>query len=113
MIAEFSNFSIPKATAAIKVYPTLVYTILYDDLHLKPYKFHEWHKFMEKGKILPNTLLFFPSVAKFHFICCDEKYFYLILSLNKQNNSIRSYSEPFLGVEIFLKDDKVFKYDFF
>ena len=34
MIAEFPNFSIPKAAVAIQVYPTLVYTILYDDLHL-------------------------------------------------------------------------------
>jgi len=34
MIAEFPNFSIPKAAVAIQVYPTLIYTILYDDLHL-------------------------------------------------------------------------------
>ena len=69
MIAEFPNFSIPKAAVAIKVYPKLVYTILYDNLHLKPYKFHELHKLMEKGKILPNMHLSLPSVAKFHFIC--------------------------------------------
>jgi len=54
MIAEFRNFSIPKAAVAIQVYPTLVYAILYYDLHLKPYKFHEWYKFMKKRKILPN-----------------------------------------------------------
>ncbi len=34
MIAEFPNFSNPKAAVAIQVYPTLVYTILCDDLHL-------------------------------------------------------------------------------
>ncbi len=35
-IAEFRNFSVPKAAVAIYVYHTLVNTILYDDLHLKP-----------------------------------------------------------------------------
>jgi len=61
---------------------------------------------------LQNRLLSLPSVAKFHFICCEEAYFYLFPPLNKQNNRIRSDSEPFLGVEISLKDDKVF-FDFF
>jgi len=40
MIAEFRNFSIPKGAVAIQVYPTLVCTMLYDNLHLKPPKFH-------------------------------------------------------------------------
>jgi hypothetical protein len=30
MIAEFRNFAIDKAAVAIKVYPTLTYTILYE-----------------------------------------------------------------------------------
>ena len=113
MIAEFRNFSIPQAPVDIQVYPKLVYTILYDNLNLKPQKFHEWHKFMEKGKILPNMHLSLPSVATFHFICCDEAYFYLFLPLNKQNNRIRGDSEAFLGVEIALKDEKVYKFEFF
>ncbi len=68
---------------------------------------------MEKEKILPNTHLSLPSVAKLHFICFEEAYFYLFLPLNKQNNRIWSDSEPFLGVEIALKDEKVFKFEFF
>jgi hypothetical protein len=111
MIAEFPNLSIRKAAAAIQVSPTLVYTILHDDLHLKPYKFHEWHKLEDhdygKRVNFANWFLSLPSDAKFHFICCDEAYFYLSLPLNKQNNRIWSDSDPFLGVEIPLQDEKV------
>jgi hypothetical protein len=44
MVSDFSTFSIRKAASAIGVSSTLVYHILLDDLHLKPYKFHQWHK---------------------------------------------------------------------
>ena len=40
MITKFRNFSISKAAVAIQIYPKLVYTILNDNLHLKPHKFH-------------------------------------------------------------------------
>ena len=44
MVSDFETFSIRKAASAIGVSPTLIYHILHDDLHLKPYKFHQWHK---------------------------------------------------------------------
>ena len=44
MVSDFQSFSISKAASAIGVSTTLVYHILHDDLHLKPYKFHLWHK---------------------------------------------------------------------
>ena len=44
MVSHFSTFSIRKAASAIGVSSTLVYHILHDDLHLKPYKFHQRHK---------------------------------------------------------------------
>ena len=44
MVSDFSTFSIRKAASAIGVSSTLVYHILHDDLHLKPYKFYQWHK---------------------------------------------------------------------
>lgn len=44
MVQDFGTFSLNKAASAIGVSRTLVYHILHDDLHLKPYKFHLWHK---------------------------------------------------------------------
>ncbi len=44
MVSDFETFSISKAASAIGVSTTLVYQVLRDDLHLKPYKFHNWHK---------------------------------------------------------------------
>ena len=43
-IAEFRNFKIDKAAVAIKVYPTLTYTIIFEYII----------SFMEKVKILSN-----------------------------------------------------------
>ena len=39
MLKEFPNLSI-----AVNVSTTLLYSILHDDLHLKPYKFNVWQK---------------------------------------------------------------------
>ena len=44
---DFSTFSIRKAASTIVVSPTLVYHIFHDDLHVKPYKYQEWHKLEE------------------------------------------------------------------
>jgi hypothetical protein len=48
LVSEFPNLSIRKAAFALDVSPTLVYNIFHDDLHLKPYKFHIWHKLEAK-----------------------------------------------------------------
>ena len=42
-----NQLEIKKATSAVGVSPTLVYHILHDDLHVKPYKYQEWHKLEE------------------------------------------------------------------
>ena len=47
MATDFSTFSIRKAASAVGVSPTLVYHILHDDLHVKPYKNQEWLKLEE------------------------------------------------------------------
>jgi hypothetical protein len=111
MIAKFPNLSIRKAASSLQVSPTLVFTILHDDLHIKPYKYHQWHKLeehdYEKRLNFAKWFVSLPKNAKFHFIFSDEAYFYLHLPLNKQNNRIWSDSDPFLGVEIPLHDQKV------
>ena len=48
LVSEFPQLSIRKAASAVGVSPTLVYHIFHDDLHLKPYKFHLWHKLEDK-----------------------------------------------------------------
>ena len=47
MAMDFSAIPIRKAASAAGVSPKLVYHILHDDLHLKLYKYQEWHKFEE------------------------------------------------------------------
>ena len=44
VISEFPSLSIRKTAAAVNISPTLVFTILHDDLHLKPFKLHKWYK---------------------------------------------------------------------
>ena len=44
MVNEFPNLSIRKAASAVGVSPTLIYHVLHDDMHLKPYKYQTWHK---------------------------------------------------------------------
>ena len=43
LISKFPSFSIRKAASAFGFSPTLVFNILHEDLHLKPYKFHQCH----------------------------------------------------------------------
>lgn len=111
MVTEFPNLSIKKAASAIGVSPTLVYNVLHDDLHLKPYKLHEWHKLeyhdYEKRVEFAEWFLGLPKDHKFFFICSDEAYFYLTLPMNKQNNRIWSESVPFDAIEVPLHDEKL------
>ena len=111
MVADFPNLSIRKAASAVGVSPKLVYTILHDDLHLKPYKFHEWHKLeyndYQKRVDFAEWFLSLPPKSKFYLVCSDEAYFYLTLPVNKQNNRQWAISQPSEGVEIPLQDEKI------
>ena len=111
MVSEFKTFSIRKAASAIGVSPTLVYHILHDDLHLKPYKFHLWHKLEDQDyqKRLGFAKWFLklsPNSRQFVFFS-DEAYFYLTAPLNNQNNRVWSDSQPFVGKEYPLHDQKI------
>ena len=57
LIFKFQSLSIRKAASAVGVSPTLVCSILRDDLDLKPYIFYQWYKLeahdYEKGSISP------------------------------------------------------------
>lgn len=111
MVSDFEKFSIRKAASATGVSPTLVYHILHDDLHLKPYKYHQWHKLEsgdhEKRLNFASWFLNEPQITNDYLICSDEAYFYLTLPLNNQNNRIWSESQPCVGVEAPLHDQKI------
>ena len=91
-----------KAASAFGVSPMLVFSILHDDLHLKPYKFHQWYKLeahdYEKRVDFANWFLSLPMDTKYFFICSDEAYFYLTLPINKQNNRNWYAYPPYEGI---------------
>ena len=111
VISEFPNLSLRKAATLVNVSHTLVSIILHDDLHLKPYKLHKWHKLevhdYKKRVQFATWFLSLPQNDKFFFICSDEAYFHLTLPINKQNNRIWADSPPFEGVEVPLHGAKV------
>jgi hypothetical protein len=111
LITEFPNLSIRKASSAIGVSATMIYTVLHDDLHLKPYKYHDWHKLephdYEKRLEFAGWFLQLAPVTKNFLICSDEAYFYLTLPANKQNNRTWAIEQPIEGIEVPLNDEKI------
>ena len=71
MIAEFPNLSIRKMSSASSVSTTLVFHILHDDLHLKPYEYHDWHNLevhdYDKRLEFAQWFLKLPLKAKYFF----------------------------------------------
>ncbi len=111
LISEFPKLSIAKCASAVGISATLTYHIVHDDLHLKPYKFHKWHKLEDadcpKRVIFANWYLDLPLTHQQHMFFSDEAYFYLTLPINKQNNREWAASNPCNGVEKPLHDKKV------
>ena len=100
MATDFSTFSIRKVASVVGVSPTLVYHILHEDLHVKPYIYQECHQLEEKRIKFAQWFLLRSKNAKYILICSDEAYFYLTLSLNKQFNRIWSDSRPLEGKQV-------------
>jgi hypothetical protein len=111
MVSDFKSFSISKAASSIGVSKTLVYHILHDDLHLKPFKFQQWHKLedhdYEKRLLFASWFLKQPAKNLPFYFFTDEAYFSLTLPLNHQNNRVWSDSQPCVGKETPLHDKKI------
>ncbi len=111
MVTEFPSLSIRKAASAVGVSPTLIYHVLHDDMHLKPYKYQTWHKLEvhdhEPRLKFAQWFLAKPPATKNFFIFSDEAYFSLTLPVNKQNNRTWADSNPYNGIELPLHDKKV------
>jgi hypothetical protein len=101
-----------KAASAIGVSQTLILTILQDDLHLKPYKFHNFQALedadYEKRLIFANWFISLPKLTEMFMFFSDEAYFYLRLPINKQNNRYWGDTDQLYTVEVPLHDEKVF-----
>ena len=86
-----------KAASAVDVSSRLVYHILHDDLHVKPYKYQEWYKLEEynyekRGNFFQWFILR-PQNTNYFSICSDLVYFYLKWPLSKQNNRILNFEK--------------------
>jgi hypothetical protein len=111
LVSEDSSISVRKASAIVGVSTYTVHNILREDLHLKPYKIHEWHKLEEADyQKRINVADFFkglPKNALSFLICCDEAYFYLTPPVNSQNYRMWLESKPSDKIERPLHDEKV------
>jgi len=111
MISENTSLSTRKAASAIGVSRYLIISILHDDLHLKPYRTREWHKLethdYERRVNFATWFLSLHRSVKFYMLCCDEAYFFLTPTINKQNTINWLPERPAEGIEVPLYDQKV------
>jgi hypothetical protein len=80
IVSEFPQMSIWKGASSVGVSSALVYHIFNDDLQLKPFKFHLWHKLADqnnekKTEFPPIGSLNSPSQPREYIICSDVAYF--------------------------------------
>ena len=82
-----------------------------EDLHLKPYKLHEWHQLLEsdyeKRVKFADFFMGLPKNALARLVCCNEAYFYLTRQINSQNDRMWLESKPTDKIERPLHDQKV------
>ena len=111
LISEDPSLSTRKAASALQCSQTLIVTVLHDDLHLKPFKFHNWHFIQEhdyaKRLEFAQWFLKLRKSTEQFMIFSDEAYFYLTLPNNKQNNRYWDVTANGYGIEVPLHDKKV------
>lgn len=111
LFSEKPNLSLRKAACAVGFSYSTVRTILIDELHLKPYKYHMCHKLKPedypKRVDFAHWFLSLPPGTPEFFIVSDEAYFYLTESVNKQNNRNWAESSPENFIEVPLHPENV------
>jgi hypothetical protein len=102
LISENPKLSIRKLSCATGISYGSVINFLKEDLHLKPYKEHIYHKLeaTDNAKRLKfaEWVLSLPIEAILKFSCSDEAWFYLTMPVNKQNDRYWADSMPIVGV---------------
>lgn len=111
MFSAHPSLSIRKASANTGMSYGMVQRVLKEDLHLKPYKLHEWHQLLEsdyeKRVKFADFFMGLPKNALARLVCCDEAYFYLTRQINSQNDRMWLESKPTDKIERPLHDQKV------
>ena len=99
LVLDFPQLWLRKATSAVGVSPTLVYYIFHDEMHLKSYKFHLWHKLeykdYEKSWISPIGSL----NGQTHPWIYNMQWWGIVLPVNNQINRQWSKSQPYIVTE--------------
>ena len=76
------SLSVRKASAYTGISYDMVQSILREDLHMKLYKFHEWHQAMaadfQKCVKFSDFFMGLPNKARSLLIWCNEAHFYLM-----------------------------------
>ena len=90
MIEKNASISTRKVASALQVTQKLIFTILHDELHYKPYKLHEWHKLEPRDYAarveFATWFLSLPKDTENWFISSYETYFSSTIPKNKQNS---------------------------
>jgi hypothetical protein len=111
MVSDFPNFSISKASSAIIFSPTLVLSLLLDDLNLEPCKLNTWNKLgthnCQKRADFRPWFLSLARHTKFWLITSHEAYFYQTQPQTKQNQRTWTESNLNEGIEITLYVEKI------
>ena len=97
-----ASISSRKAASALNVSQKLIFAILHDDLHYKPYKLHEWHKLEPRDYAAREFASWFLSLPKdtenwFNFLIekllHDEKVLmWCAFSSTKISKSVKQYN---------------------
>ena len=110
-VSEKPGLSIRRLSSLANISYSLTRDILQNDLKLKPYKYQECQQLLEadysKRVDFATWLLSLPSWVIQYMICTDEAYFYLVESVNKQNNRMWLKERPLDWIEKPLQDEKV------
>lgn len=111
LFSDFENLSLRKAERITGISYGMIRRVLKEDLHLKPYKEHEWHELQpgdcQKRLDFAEFFIGLPKNASSLLLACDEAYFYLHPEVNSQNNRRWLPSKPTDKIERPLHGEKV------
>jgi hypothetical protein len=111
LISENTELSIRRLSTLAEISYTLIRKVLLVDFKLTAYKYQECQKLLEadyeKRVDFATWLLSLPPWVFEYIICTDEAYFYLVESINKQNNRMWLKERPLDWTERPLHDEKV------
>ena len=111
VVSANPEFSIRRLSTLTQLSYLLTRNILLVDLKLKSYKYQKCQKLLgadcQKRVNFATWLLNLPPKVSQYIIGTDESYFYLVESVNKQDNRIWLKERPKDWIERLLQDEKI------